>query len=266
MTVYLDILIFENFIVNFFILFITAQTLRLKLCIKSGILASALASVYVVTLVLPSLSFFTLLPFKIIIPLIIILISFRKKNIVFNIKASIIYILYSMLIAGMCYFILYSSISGNVYWNSITFTYKKLFLSIMIIYIIINRLIIYIKERKEITQLIYLVDIFINKNKKSVRAFLDTGNELKEPATNLPVLIVDSYVFEEIDFANLDMLYVPYKVVDGTFGRLQGFIPDYITINVGGEVLKRNVVVACCENKLSDLKDYQALLSRGIIN
>jgi stage II sporulation protein GA (sporulation sigma-E factor processing peptidase) len=129
----------------------------------------------------------------------------------------------------------------------------------------INRLIIFIKERKEIIQLIYFVDIFINKNKKSVRAFLDTGNELREPATNLPVLIVDSDVFEGIDFINSEMLYIPYKVVDGTVGRLEGFIPDYITINVGGEILKRNVVVACCKNTLSDFKDYQALLSRGII-
>ena len=145
MTVYLDVLIFENFIVNFFILFITAQTLRLKLCTKFGILASALSSIYVVTLVLPALSFFTLAPFKIAIPFIIILIAFRKKSIAFNIKASIIYILYSMLIAGMCYFIVYndSSFSGNIYRGPITFTYSKLFLSIMIIYIIINRLIIY---------------------------------------------------------------------------------------------------------------------------
>lgn len=265
MIVYLDILILENFVVNFFILFITAQTLRMKLCTKLGVLASALGSIYVVTTLVPSLSFFTLAPFKIAIPFLIILITFRKKNIVFNIKASIIYILYSMLIAGMCFFILYSSHSGNSYWGFTRFSFTKLFLSIMIIYIIINRIIIYIKERKEIVQLIYLVDIFINKNKKSVRAFLDTGNELRAPGTNLPVLIVDSYVFEEIDFTNFDMFYIPYKVVDGTLGRLQGFIPDYITINVGGEVLKRNVVVACCKNNLSDFKDYQALLSRGII-
>ena len=265
MVVYLDVLIFENFIVDFFILFITAQTLRLKLCTKYGVLASILASAYVVTLVLPSLSFFTLAPFKIAIPFIIILITFRKKSIVFNIKASIIYILYSMLLGGMCYFIIFSSPSSNGYWGLVRFTYRKLFLSIMIIYIIINRLIIYIKQRKEITELIYLVDIFVNKNKKSVRAFLDTGNELREPATNLPVLIVDSFVFEGIDFTDFDMFYIPYKVVDGNSGRLQGFIPDYITINVGGEVLKRNVVVACCKSRLSDFKDYQALLSRGII-
>ncbi|MBC8061731.1 MAG: sigma-E processing peptidase SpoIIGA [Clostridiaceae bacterium] len=265
MVVNLDILIFENFIVNFFILFITAQTLRLKLCTKLAVLASALASCYVITKLLPSLRFFTLVPFKIAVPLLIILITFRKKSVVFNIKATVIYMLYSMLLAGMCCFILFSSPSVNGFWGFIIFTYKKLFLSVMIIYIIINRLIIYIKERKEITQLIYLVDIFINKNKKSVRAFLDTGNELREPATNLPVIIVDSYVFKEIDFTNFDIFYIPYRVVDGTLGRLQGFIPDYITINVGGEVLKRNVVVACCKNDLSDLKDYQALLSRGII-
>ena len=164
MTVFLDILIFENFIVNFFILFITAQTLRLKMCTKLGILSSVLASCYEVTVVLPSLRFFTLAPFKIAVPFIIILITFRKKSMTFNIKASIIYMLYSMVIAGMCYFIVFSNPSSNGYWGFTTFTYKELFLSVMVIYIIINRLIIYIKERKETIQLIYSVDIFINKN------------------------------------------------------------------------------------------------------
>ena len=80
MTVYLDIIVLENFIVDFFILFITAQTLRLELYTKLGILASALASVYVVTLIVPSLKFFTSVPFKIAIPFIIILITFRERR------------------------------------------------------------------------------------------------------------------------------------------------------------------------------------------
>ena len=49
-----------------------------------------------------------------------------------------------------------------------------------------------------------------------MRAFLDTGNELREPATNLPVLIVERDIFYDINLSKYDKFYIPYKVINGT--------------------------------------------------
>lgn len=251
--------------VNFFILVITAQTIKIKLSFKYGLLASILGSFYVITLLIPKLYILTSIPFVVFIALIMILIAFRKTNFLFNVKATIIYMLYAMLIGGMCFFLGYSNLSGNRQITSPYFPYEKLIISLMIIYMIIYRLLIYVKDRKELTQLIFSVDIFINETTKSVKAFLDTGNELREPATNLPVLIVEKDIFSNINLNEYDKFYIPYKVVNGYKGQLIGFMPNYITININGEIQRRNVVVAFSENKLSNLSDYQALLSRGII-
>lgn len=265
LIVYIDILLLENIIVNYFILFITSQTVRVKLNCIFGIMSAILGSLYVFTILINKLRYFSIFPLRLLFPFIMIFIAFRQKDIIFNIKTSLIFIFYSMLIAGMCYFI--QNICATEYdcGTISNFTYKKLLLSLMIIYIFINRIIVFIRDRKEISQLIYSVDIIINKKRKRVSAFFDTGNELREPATNLPVLIVEKEVFSDIDLNQISKFYIPYKVVNGGNGQLEGFKPDYITVNFQGKVKKMQAIVACCDYKLTNMNDYDALLSRGII-
>lgn len=266
MVLNLDVLILENILVNYFLLYLTSQTVRIKSSFKTIILPAAIGGFYVITIIFQSLKVFTLFPFKMLTAFIMILILFRKKGFIFNFKALAIYILYSMLLAGLCFYIEINK-NFNLYSNLIVFKfgYKKLLLSLIIVYLLIDRIIIYIKDRKEIKSLIYTVDIINKSKEKSITAFLDTGNELREPATNLPVMIIEKQYIEDFYINDKEKLYIPYKAVDGQGGKLIGFKPEYIVIHFGKEVKKVEVVVAFCNNKLSDINDYHALLSRGII-
>jgi stage II sporulation protein GA (sporulation sigma-E factor processing peptidase) len=126
-------------------------------------------------------------------------------------------------------------------------------------------LVIYIKDRKELSSLIFTVDIVNNHLEKKVLAFLDTGNELREPVTNLPVMIIEKKHFNDFYINKEDAFHIPYQVVNGSVGKMLGFKPEYIKIHYGKEIRQREVIIALCENKLSNLNDYNALLSRGII-
>jgi stage II sporulation protein GA (sporulation sigma-E factor processing peptidase) len=262
----IDTLILENTIVNYFLLYITSQTIRVRTKFKNIILPAVLGGVYVITLLFPSLRIFTLLPFKILVAIIMILLLFKRKNLFFNLKALSIYLIYSMILAGICFFIALSKEQDSEFTSVIVnFSYKSLMLAIIIIYLFINRLVVYVKDRTDIKSLIYRVDI-VNKNVlKTVTAFLDTGNELREPATNLPVMIVEKGYLEENELKESEKLYIPYKVVNGDGGKLFGFKPDYIIIYNGKEKEIREVIVAFCDDKLNKDSDYNALLSRGII-
>ena len=160
MIVYVDVLMLVNFIVNLFILHITVQTLRRKVKFIWMCLSSLLGSLYVLTVVYPSLKYLSYIPFKILVVIAMILIVFREKNILFNVKASLIYILFSILLAGMCLFIQMNN-SMNMSFDIIiiNFPYEKLMLSLMIIYICIYRIMIFIGDRKKISTLIYTIDI-----------------------------------------------------------------------------------------------------------
>ncbi len=265
MVIYLDVLLFENLIVNLFLLHVTARTVRIKVKFRYMLFAATIGSMYVMTLLYPKLRVFSTVPFKIVVAMIIILLTFRKINVLFNLKALAIFILYSMLLAGICIFIQFNQGYNIQYSAIINFSYKKLMVSLMIIYMLIERIIVYIKDRKNLSLLIYSVDIILKDSKKNVKAFLDTGNELREPATNLPVIIVEKSIFYDVNLSSYDIFYIPYKVVNGQGGSLQGFKPECVKISEGKNSVDKEVIVAFCEGHLSDINDYQALLSRGVI-
>lgn len=265
MVVNLDILVIENSIVNYFLLYITSQTLRLRKSFKNIVLPAFIGGLYVVTLIFPKLYILTKLPFKLLVALLMIYILFYKSSILFDLKALIIYLLYSMLLAGLCLFIELNN-CGTFEKNSIlyNFSYKRLMLALIVLYLVINRLVIFIRDRIELNSLIFSVDIVFNNYQKTVKAFLDTGNELREPATNLPVMLLESYYLDKI-LEEKETFYIPYKVVNGETNTLKGFRPQFIRIHRGDNTEIRQVIIALCENKLSSIGEYNALLSRGII-
>ena len=100
----------------------------------------------------------------------------------------------------------------------------------------------------------------------NIKAFLDTGNRLVEPATALPVIIAEREKFRGINIKEKDQFRIPYKVVDGNSGYMKGIKIDNIKLcNVNGETMTRDAILCFCDNKSSKEGEYEALLSRGII-
>jgi stage II sporulation protein GA (sporulation sigma-E factor processing peptidase) len=265
-VVYLDVLLLENLIVNFFLLYITAQTLRIYIKLRYMFLAAFLGSLYVLTLIYPVPKIFSSLIFKLIVACLMTIICFRKKDLNLNLKATAIFIIYSMMLAGLCIFIeFYNSKSLTFDGGFINFSYKYILIAFFISYMVVHRLIIYVKDRKEITKLIYDVEIITGNNAKKVKAFLDTGNELREPATNLPVMLVDKEILEDVKIGGGNKFYIPYKVIDGSKGLLVGFKPTTVNIYNGDTYTSRDMIIAFSDHRLSELNEYNALLSRGII-
>lgn len=266
MVVYLDVLIIENVIVNTFLLYITSQTLMKKVKFRYLIIAGTIGGIYVCTLIFPKLRFFSGIIFKIIAAEIMIYITFRSKNILFNIKALVILIIYSMTLAGVCMFLNLSESQFTIFnINFKNVSYRYLIIGIMILYMLIFRIITFVKDRKDIYSFIYHVDIGINNTKKSVKAFLDTGNELREPVTNLPVMVIEREALDNIVLDDRYKYYIKYKVVNGKIGILEAFKPSYTKIYVGNKIENKDMIIALSDNKLSEYNDYTALLPRGCI-
>lgn len=264
MIVYLDVLLIENFIVNLFLLYITIQTVRMKLKLSSLVLSALLGGIYAMVAVISNFQFFYMVPLKIIVAIIMIYIVFRNNNMLFILKSSIIFILYSMMLAGLCIFIeLNNNAGAKLIFDR--FSYKILLSAIMIIYVIIHRIITYIIDRSELENLIYDIEIVTDTSIKKIRAFFDTGNELREPATNLPVIIVDREFFPYNESNYKNKFIIPFKVVNGGRGNLEGFKPNFVKIYKKEKVYERQVIIALSETHLSSMNDYNALLSRGIL-
>ncbi len=266
MVVYVDILLLENFLVNLFLLTITMQTIKKKVSTERIILSSLIGTSYVLTILIPKLQLFTTTPFKIVVALMMMSIVIKYKSVLEILKATGIFVLYSILLAGMAFYLAIKdnpslSPSAMIY----NFSYKNLILSLMIMYMIIYKLIIYVKERRVLTSYVYTTEICIDNVKTIIKAFLDTGNELREPATNLPVIIVEKEFFKDINLNTHDIYNIPYSVVSGYNGKLIGIRPDSVRINIDGDIREESLILAFSDKKLSKHSDYNGLLPRGII-
>lgn len=266
MVVYLDMLLLENFLVNLFLLTITMQTIKKKVPTGRLMLSSIIGTSYVLTIVIPKLQLFATTPFKIVVAVIMILIAIKDKSVIEILKAMGIFILYSILLAGMAFYLAIKdnpslSPSAMIY----NFSYKNLILSLMITYILVYKLTVYVKERQILTSYVYNTEICIDNVKTIIKAFLDTGNELREPATNLPVIIVEKELFKDLNLKTHDIYNIPYSVVNGYNGKLIGIRPDSVKININGDMREKNLILAFSDKKLSKHSDYNGLLPRGII-
>lgn len=267
MEVFIDVIIVENFLVNFFLLYITSQTLRLRIKVKDLVIPSILAGVYTITILIEQLSFLNNFVVKILVAVIFTVIAFKRKDIGFIIKSTLVYIGYSMVLAAICFFIDISTKKNDVFsYNVIDFSYKKLLIAIIILYLVCHRLAVFLEDRKSLNKYIFKVEIIDKDWKTEIRAFLDTGNELREPATNLPVIIVEESKITDYKLSEKDIFYVPYQAINGHKGKLRGFKPLGVKIFLEkGNVQFRDAIVCISTDKLSSTGDYEALLSRGII-
>ncbi|MCI5727437.1 MAG: sigma-E processing peptidase SpoIIGA [Clostridium sp.] len=258
MIVYLDVLIFENFVVDLFLLKLTKKLIRVRTSKVRLMIAAMFGALYTVTLVFENTSFFTKRFVQVIMAFIIISLSFNKSNLFTKVKGTLCYIALSMIFSGLC---IYLSSEKN---NMLSSNLKNIIMSIIILNLLLERLIQYVKERIFVTNYIYELEIINNGEKYHIKGFLDTGNELREPLTNYPCILVEESKISSFDMNNC--YYINYSSV-GHNGKIRGVKCESVRIKAkDGAWQEVDVIICPCQNeKFSKENDFNALMPRGII-
>ena len=264
MIIYIDVLIAENFIVNLFLLVMTGNIVRLKKRYLRLIIAAGLSAIYSLCYVIPSIRLLTEAPFRLLIPILLLFVAYHKQKLWQFIKIYITFLALAFLLAGLCFSFESNkfTLEGGLTMKYIS--YKPIIISLIVVGLIIERFITAIKDRLIMKEFVFPLTIIQDDKKLNVLGFLDTGNELKEPATNLPVIILEAKAAECLAEQKKNF-FIPYKVIDGSTGLLEGFIPDEIIMFKENQKISIKAVVCITKEELSRDKDYAALLSRGIL-
>lgn len=269
MDIYLDVFLIENLIVNFFLLSITCKVLRLKSSRVFQFLGAALGTLYgLLVLILGESINLNNIFIKLFVSVLMCILATKRTKLISIIKSTVVFMFLTIFLAGLCIFIEFSKNDIDIAENVllINFSYKKLMLGLMIAYIVFDRIFEFIKGKIEISELVYDVNIITDKGNKKVSAFLDTGNGLKEPVTNLPVIIVEEEYINDFHMAAENIFNIPYKVVNGQNNCLKGFKPTRVDIyHNNNKMYSKDVIIAVTNSKLSEGEEFNALLSRGII-
>lgn len=229
--VYVDLLVIEDLIYNYVILMGVSLLLTRITNFKKIFLSSTIGTIPLIFLFLDisnQLNFIISFVFSIIMTVI----AFSFKDIIYTIKNIFYMYMISIFCAGSIYLI-----NVNILPNIDNYLLNVILLIVLAPIITL----IYIKSINKAQNNYsnyYKVDIYFNaKETITVTAFLDTGNKLIDPYKQRPIILINKSL---INIHNKKILLVPYNTVNNS-DILKCIVPERIYIhNVG---YRRNFLV-----------------------
>lgn len=298
MVIYFDIVFFINVIMNFIILWFVAIILNLKINIYRMFFGAILGSLFLLELVSRKFLFLSTFPIKIILSVLMGFISFMPRSIKDFIKIQGFLYLVSFMVGGgvLAFFYLLNinkDFFSNIFLlNNISMPWWILLVSSIVLFIFLKFIwpLVYIMLSRE--QLIVPVSIsFDNKNVR-LKAFIDTGNDLYDPISSYPVIIVEHEVLKNVVPENFSLILdakqnnninnypeilsnsewanrfrvIPFESIGKSKGLMVGFIPDLVTIDYKNKKVEvENVIIGIHYRKLSSDNSYDALLNPDLL-
>lgn len=267
MKIYADVLVLENFIVNLFLLTLTMKIIKHRCNMTRLIISSLIGGFYTLVLLIAKLKLLGSLPFAILVACIMLILVYGRTSLFNLAKLLGIFLMMTFTLSGLCFIF---SLRQNIYvlgneFKISKYSIKSIILGIMIIYIISTRLVEHVKDRLFVKNYLCSIEFNIGEKKYLFESFLDTGNELREPITNLPCILIEENCIKDINFNNDNIYYIPYSSV-GYGGNLKGIRVDKIKIK-GNDFSRDEIdaIICPCKEKLSKENEFTALLSRGLV-
>lgn len=227
MTIYIDIILLINFIIDLLLLLSVSFLLKRRASLTRIIISSSIGSLSTLLLLVIHNNFLLLI-YKLLISIIMIIIAF-KYNSFHYFKDNLIYLYIISIVLGGTIYLINNQISSIN--NGLIFTSNNLKINLFLL-IIITPIIIYkyLKTTKnyQITYSNYYdIDIYYNDLCIKGTAFLDTGNNLKDPYFKRPIILINKELINE----PVKTFLVPYSVVNNQKGLLEVFSPKKIIVN-----------------------------------
>lgn len=233
--------------------------------------------------------------FKLILSIVMIYVSFKPKNMKEFLRQITFFYLTSFVFGGAALGVIYMVNAGKIsIQNGIiigNYTLKTIFMGIILAFIIIVVSFKFIKTKISKNDLFCNITIKINKKSVKTKAMVDTGNLLKEPITNIPVVVVEHKILYNVvpteilenienilggDFSNISenvkneymskLKVIPFSSLGRQNGMLLGLKADALEIEEsdGSKIVDR-IIIGIYNKKLSKKGEYGALLGIDII-
>ncbi|RDV82912.1 sigma-E processing peptidase SpoIIGA [Ammonifex thiophilus] len=292
-VVYVDELLATNLLMNYLILYLTGKLAGLSLSFLRLFLAALLGSLYLLVLFLPGGAYLYNLIGKFLLSFLIVFLAFGKMPWRRFLAVYALFFGVSFALGGVVFGVsfLFGGRPGEE-----KLSYRFLLpglLATLILAVILGRK--GANLRRRVSESFFRVPcvIWLGDCRLELTALVDTGNQLFDPVSGHPVMVVDYEAlarclpkemqtwFKEsgrFDPASLYSLswrnsrwltrvrLIPFRSLGVSGGLLVGLRPDAVEVFYGGkEVKTRKVVIGIYSERLSPEGAYQALLPPKII-
>ena len=291
MEIYLDVLILENIVMNYLILWTTGKILKTRTSNLRLFIGALLGACYAAFLIVkPGIRFYFTATATFILSLVMVAVTFSPEKIGNFIKTLAVFYVSTFVFAGATFAFFYMNSEGTLVQNGLLYVFWEskwitVVFSILTSIIILRVFLEVIQQKFLKEKLITHLKVIFDSKEINMSALIDTGNSLQDPITNMPVIIVEfsaikeilpleiCNIFEEVkeqDFSSItSKLYnsdwfsrfrlIPFSSLGKENGMLIGFKPDY------GEKGISDVVIAIYNKVLAKGKNYKALLGPDLL-
>ena len=298
MEIYLDVLILENIVMNYLILWTTGKIIKNRTSNLRLFIGALIGACYAAFLVVkPEFKYYFTTPATVILSLVMVAVTFSPEKLRNFVKTLAVFYFSTFVFAGATFAFFYMKNEGTLVQNGLIYVFWEskwttVLLSILTSIIILRVFLEVIQHKFLKEKLITHLKVIFDNKEIIMSALIDTGNSLQDPITNMPVIIVEfsaikeilpieiCNIFEEVKEQDLDGLtnklynsswfnrfrLIPFNSLGKENGMLIGFKPDYVVI---GEENKEkgisDVVIAIYNKVLSKGKNYKALLGPDLL-
>lgn len=295
MTIYIDIVLIENVIMNYIILLATGIIAKEKIKHIKLILASLLGAIYTLIAYVNILEIYTNFALKILLSILIVYIAYNPQNVNKMWKMLLLFYLTSFAFGGAAFALIYIVKPQDILMKNGLFlgTYplKTIILGTAIAFGIIITAFSIVKSKITKKDIIYDIEIKMNNKLIKTKALVDTGNMLKEPISNMPVVVIEKVLLyncipKEIlnnlesimggDFEKVPdriqkeyiskLKLIPFASLGKSNGMLIGIKPEYLKIIKKDETIEeKNIILGIYQQSLTKKGEYQALMGMEFI-
>lgn len=295
MTIYVDVVLIENLIMNYIILLATGLILKIKIKHIRLILGSLLGAIYTIVAYTGFLKIYSSFILKIILSVIIVYIAYYPQSVKKLCKELLFFYLTSFVFGGASFALIYIVKPQDILMKNGLFlgTYplKTVILAAIVAFVVIITAFTIIKSKMTKKDLIYKIEVKLNGKEIKTEALVDTGNMLKEPITNTPVVVIERSLLYDVipkeilnhlediiggDFEKIPeeikneyiskLKLIPFSSLGKQNGMLIGIKPEYLKIIKEEEIdVKENIILGIYDKSLTKKGEYRALMGMEFV-
>ena len=287
---------------NYIILLATGLILKIKIKHLRLILGSLLGAIYTIVAYTGFLEIYSSFILKIVLSVIIVYISYNPQSLKKMCKEILFFYLTSFVFGGAAFALIYIVKPQDILMKNGLFlgTYplKTVMLAAIVAFIITITAFKIIKSKMTKKDMIYKIEVKLNNKIIQTEALIDTGNMLKEPITNTPVVVIEHSLLYDVipkeilnhlddiiggDFEKIPeetknkyiskLKLIPFSSLGKQNGMLIGIKPEYLKIIKEGEtddeqeekIATTNVILGIYDKSLTKKGEYRALMGMEFV-
>ena len=268
MTVYADVLIVVNYIINLLLLLASSKILGTIVARKRLCLASLTGALGALIIFFPYIGVWFQFLYKLFLTMAMTAVAFGMKSWRKFGKSVFVLFAVSFIFAGLMLLLSYLLLPvGLLFYNGVVYFDISAFSLIVctgvayLLLLILEK--IFFSRKGE--GLLYDLTVTTNGKTIALKGLVDSGNNLREPFSGAPVIVCDSFYMKKIcpDSEN-GFRVIPCLTVTGE-AALEAFHPDEVLIiGFGKKIHTSDVYIAASREPICG--EYQALINPQIID